>query len=148
MDSKAMAEYLDQERWLINNGLMSDSAKNQLFFCGSIVHKDVQAVEVNIDVDAKIVSYQIFVPKALLAKISKYNELSTKKDLISLWRFQRILKKEGNLNLNGILMKFIKDYCGSKWTSKTEILDFEKFVGAASGDGKDEWSLDQLSDDR
>lgn len=44
MDSKELAQFLDQERWLINNGLLTDSVKNQLFFCGSIVHTEVQAV--------------------------------------------------------------------------------------------------------
>lgn len=143
MDSKGMAEYLDQERWLMNNGLMTDSAKNQLFFCGSIVHKDVQAVEADINPEMKVVSYQIFVPVALLDKISKYKELSTKKDLLSLWRFRRLLKKEGNLNFNGILTKFVKDYCGSKWVVKTEILDFAKFNGDEVEDSKGDWVLDQ-----
>ena len=56
MQNKEIAELLDQERWLLNHGLLTDSAKNQLFFCGSIVHKDVQAVELELAPDKKMVA--------------------------------------------------------------------------------------------
>jgi hypothetical protein len=150
MQNKEIAELLDQERWLLNHGLLTDSAKNQLFFCGSIVHKDVQAVELELAPDKKMVAYKVYLPKTLINKVNKYNALSTKKDLISLWRFKRIIKKEGNLNFHGILSKFVKDFCGAKWTVTVEILDFDKFSsnGDGGGDDSDGWSLDQSSDKR
>lgn len=146
MDTKEIAQYLDQERWLMNNGLITDSAKNQLFFCGSIVHKDVCSLDLAIDPEKKIVSYNIFVDKKLLDKVNKYKELSTKKDLISMWRFKRLLKKEGNLNFTGILNKFVKDYCGPKWAVSVEVLDFAKYNEDSGGDDGDGWVLDQLPD--
>ena len=69
MDSKELLEYVDQQRWLMNNGLISDSVKNQLFFCGSVVHRDVQAVELQISPETKVVDYKIYVNKSLLKKI-------------------------------------------------------------------------------
>ena len=147
MEDKEIAEYLDQQRWLINNGLMSDSLKNQLFFCGSIVHKDVQAVEVSFEPEHKAVEYKIYVPTQLLKKISKYNKLSTGKSVFDLWRFKRFLKKEGNLNFTAILNRFIKDYCGTKWTVKVEILDFSTYNGdSGSGDNGEGWEFNQSPD--
>lgn len=148
MDSKDIAEYLDQERWLMNSGLLTDSAKNQLFFSGSIVHKDVQALELDISPEKKLVSYKVFVPSGLLKKINRYKDLSTKKDLISLWLFRRLLKKEGNLNFQGILNKFVKDFCGAKWSVEVDIRDYKDFQEGSSEDVRDGWSIDQLPDTR
>lgn len=146
MDSKQMAEYLDQERWLMNSGLMTDTAKNQLFFCGSIVHKDVQAVELHVNLEKKLLSYRIFIPSKLMNKVNKYKELSTKKDLFSMWRFSRLLKKEGSLNFQSILNKFVKDYCGTKWNVEVEVLDVEKFNGDSGENAEGGWTMDQLPD--
>lgn len=150
MQNNEIAELLDQERWLMNNGLMSDSAKNQLFFCGSIVHKDVQAIELQIDPEKKLVMYKVYLPTNIVNKVNKYNTLSIKKDLISLWRFKRLLKKDGNLNFQGILTKFVKDYCGNKWSATVEVLNFDNFSpdGDEGGDNNGGWSLDQSLDKR
>lgn len=150
MQDKEIAELLDQERWLLNNGLMSDSAKNQLFFCGSIVHKDVQAVELEINAEQKLVNYKVYLPKNVVDKVNKYKILSAKKDLISLWRFKRLLKKEGNLNFQGILTKFVRDYCGVKWAATVEIFDFNDFNsgGDEGGDGSGGWEFNQSPNER
>lgn len=142
MDEKALAEYIDNQRWLMNNGLLNDAIKNQLFMYGSIVHKEVQAVELAIDVEKKLVSYKIYITPSLLKKVNKYKELSTSKSLFGLWRFKRLLQKEGNLNFSNILNRFVKDFCGPKWITEVEILnsdeyvdEFEKSDGAAETEG-------------
>jgi hypothetical protein len=123
-----LEEYVDQHRWLLNNGLIDDGVKNQLFFCGSIVHKDVQAVELDIDVDKKIVSYRIYVKKDIIKKIAKYHELSKSTSLFGMWRFKRLLQKEGSLDFQKLLNKFVKDFCGSKWSAAAETRDFNTYV--------------------
>lgn len=139
MNSKELAEYIDQQRWLLNNGLVTDDVKNQLFFCGSIVHREVQAVEMDLEPENKMVNYKIYVNKSLLKKIDLYNELSTATGLFGMWRFKRLLKKEGSLDFHRILGKFVKDFCGPKWTTTVEIVDFENYVDAA---------LEEIGDDR
>ena len=149
MDPSKIAEMMDQERWLLNSGLVSESTKNQLFFCGSIVHKDVKAVECSISVETKTVSYQIFVPSSLLKKVQKYEKLAKSDKLFDLLRVRHILKKEGDLNFKGILSKFIKDYCGGKWSTTVEILDFDKyFDGDDSGKQGGDWSFNQLPNEQ
>lgn len=133
MDSKKqvnLEEYVDQRRWLVNNGLITDDIKNQLFLCGSIVHKDVQAVEVDLDLAAeqKIVHYKIYVNPDLLKKISAYNVLSKSTSLFGMWRFKRLLKKEGALDFTQILGKFVKDFCGPKWSVTVKTVDFNTYV--------------------
>jgi hypothetical protein len=128
MDETKLQEYIDQHRWLLNNGLVGDDVKNQLFFCGSIVHKDVQAVEVDITPENKVVSYRIYVDRDLLKKIDKYHRLSRSTGLVGMWLFKRFLVKNGSLDFSAILKKFVKDFCGPKWTAEVEVKDFGTYV--------------------
>lgn len=140
MNSKELAEYIDQQRWLLNNGLVTDDVKNQLFFCGSIVHRDVQAVEMDLEPDNRFVNYKIYVNKDLIKKIDTYKELSSATGLIGMWRFKRLLKKEGSLDFQKVLSKFVSDFCGSKWTTTVEVIDFNKYVDDLAediGDGRE-----------
>jgi hypothetical protein len=123
-----LEEYVDQHRWLLNNGLVNDNVKNQLFFCGSIVHREVQALELHIDPENKTVSYKIYVNKDLLNKIEKYKTLSKSTGLFDMWRFKRLLKKEGSLDFQRVLGKFVKDFCGPKWGVQVENLDFDTYI--------------------
>lgn len=157
MDQKELAEYIDQQRWLLNNGLVTDDVKNQLFFCGSIVHKDVQAVELQLEPDVKLVHYKIYVNSGLLKKVAKYNQLSRETNLFDMWRFKRLLKKEGSLDFQQILGKFVRDFCGSKWTTQVELIDFDYYVeGMSEGlevgeireNGSRDLQLDKLPDSR
>jgi hypothetical protein len=128
LDSKELLEYVDQQRWLLNNGLITDGIKNQLFFCGSIVHKDVQAVELAVDPATKVVSYKIYVTDSLSDKIDLYNRLHKSDTIFGMWRFKRLLKKEGSLDFAKVLNKFVVDFCGPKWSTKVEIATFDKYV--------------------
>lgn len=128
MDNQKLAEFVDQQRWLLNNGLVPDSVKNQLFFCGSIVHKDVQAVEVKIHPEERIVEYIIFFRADVLKKVEKYKKLSTATSLFGMWQFKRFLKKEGSLDFQNMLNKFVSDFCGPSWTAKVQLSDFDVYV--------------------
>lgn len=123
-----LEEYVDQRRWLLNNGLITDDVKNQLFFCGSIVHKEVQAVEVDVVPEQKLVKYRIYIEQDLIKKIAKYFVLSKSTSVFGMWRFKRILKKEGALDFQQILSTFVKDFCGPKWNVTVEIVDFNTYV--------------------
>lgn len=128
MDNKELLEFMDQQRWLLNNGLVSDNAKNQLFFYGSIVHKNVQAIEVDIDVQTKLVNYHIYVDSSLIKKIKAYEKLSKSTDLFGMWRFKRLLKKEGVLDFQLLLNRFVKDFCGPSWSTEVNVVDFNNYV--------------------
>ena len=127
MNDTKISELIDHERWLLNNGLVNDLAKNNLYMYGSIVHKDVQAVELAIDVTKKVVAYNIYVHSSLLSKISKYESLKNADDIISLWRLKRLLKKEGNLNLKHLLNSFVKDFCGRQWSATLNLVDYKNY---------------------
>lgn len=155
MDQKELAEYVDQQRWLLNNGLVTDDVKNQLFFCGSIVHRDVQAVELDLKPEDKLIHYTIYVDKVLLKKIDKYNRLYGAKGVFDMWRFKRLLKKEGSLDFQKILSKFVKDFCGPKWTVRVDTVDFNSYVedtpvdfelGDSRENGSQRRGSDKLSD--
>lgn len=142
MENEELIKMIDQERWLLNNGLISDSVKNQLFFCGSIVHKDVQAVEVAIKADAKIVDYIIYVSPKLFRNIEKYKLLSTSNTLFGMWRFKRLLKKEGCLDFRKVLGSLVGEYCGPKWTASATVLNFDSYVDSIEAeDGNQENSV-------
>ncbi len=134
MENTDIAKLMDSDRWLLNNGLVSDNVKNQLFFCGSIVHKDVQAVEVKIRPEVKLVDYIVYVTPELIKKIALYDKLSMSKSLFGMWRFKRLLQKEGCLDLQKVLNSFVTDYCGPKWVAKASIISFDSYVDSLSSD--------------
>ena len=133
MDSKGLAEYVDQSRWLMNNGLINDGIKNQLFMYGSVVHKDLKALTLDLDVSKKALRYVIYFDEGMLKTIAKYNELSQSKSIFGLWRFKRMLKKHGNLNFVHILNSFVKDFCGPGWAATIEVMDFKDYVEGIDG---------------
>jgi hypothetical protein len=129
-------DHLDHQRWLINNGFINDLHKDTLFMYGSIVHKDVKSLEVQIDKDKRLVSYTAFVESKLLKKIEKYNELKQSASIWGLWCFKRMLKKEGNLDLRFIVDKFVKDYCGPDWSATLETKDISTYNEEPETDNK------------
>lgn len=127
MDNKELMSYVDNQRWLMNNGLFSEPAKNQLFMYGSIVHPDVRAVELDINVEDKELSYSIYLPRSIMKKIHKYEKLSKSTGFWGLRRFRNFLKKEGDLNLQAILQGFVLDYCGPGWQVNLEVDDIANY---------------------
>lgn len=146
MDNTEIEKIVDSDRWLLNNGLVSDNVKNQLFFCGSIVHKDVRAVELKIQPETKSVDYIIFIPSELLEKVKKYRALSMSKSVFGMWRFKRFLKREGCLDFQKILNSFVKDYCGPKWIATATIIDFDVYVDNIEVENEDGGESDKSSD--
>jgi hypothetical protein len=148
METTELAKMIDHERWLLNNGLVSDSVKNQLFFCGSIVHKEVQAVEVRIVPEKKLVEYILYVTPELLKKIAQYRELNGARSLFSMWRFKRLLAEEGCLDFQQVLTSFVKDYCGGKWSATASVLSFDSYVDSieVGDDNRGNGESDKLPD--
>jgi len=123
-----LEEYIDQRRWLMNNNLVTEDVQNELFLFGSIVHKDVQAVELQVDAEKKVVAYTIYIDKFLLKKIAKYESLLKSDSLWNLWRLKRMLKREGSLDFKQILNSFVRDFCGTKWCATVKIIDFSQYI--------------------
>jgi hypothetical protein len=149
MENRELAEYVDQQRWLLNNGLISDDVKNQLFFCGSIVHKDVQAVEVDIVPDERLIKYLLYFDKKTLKKVEKYHRLSKSTGIIGMWQFKRFLQKEGTLDFRNMLNRFVRDYCGPKWSTEVTIKDFDTYLEELGAQGENHGGsqpADQLPD--
>jgi len=127
-ENKDLLELIDQSRWLMNNGLANDVIKNQLMTYGAIAHPDIEAVELDINLETKYIKYTLFVNKKLLNKINKFKELSKSTGFWGLRKFKKMLIKEGNLHVDRILDKFIKDYCGQTWQTETILKDFAEYV--------------------
>lgn len=123
MSDSNINEHLNVQRWLINNNLINDLHKDNIFMYGSLLHKEVRALEVSIDVEARKVAYQLYLPTKVINKVDKMAALSSSQSIIGLWRYKRMLKKEGNLNFTLIASKFIKDYLGPQWTAEVVVKD-------------------------
>lgn len=143
MDLEKLTQQIDQHRWLLNNGLISETVKDQLFFFGSIIHPDVQAVEVKIKPEDRTVDYTVYFTKKTLKKIDKYNKLATSTSLLGMWRFKRFLKKEGTLNFHGMLDSFVKDFCGPSWNTKLTLVDFDVYVDDIGVEGEPDGTSQQ-----
>lgn len=143
MKEDDVEKLIDNQRWLMNNGLSNDLLKDQLFLFGSIVHKDITAVEVDIRFQDKVVEYRLFGSSELLKKINKFNKLSTSDSIFGLWRFKRLLKKEGNLNFQSIVGRFVKDFLGPKWKTEAQIVNVKEYL---ENDTDEERSLENASE--
>lgn len=139
MDNAKLTEFIDHNRWLLNNGMISDATKNHLFMYGSILHKEVLAVELAVDAAKKLVLYQVFVPPTLLKKYKDFQQLRLSKGILSLWRLRRLLKKNGNLDFSSMINNFVKDYCGNGWSAEVSVLSYSGYMDGYSekSDGQD-----------
>lgn len=126
-DKLDLYDHIDHQRWLLENGFINDLHKDNLYMYGAIIHKDIQALQLNIDVSKKIVKYELYCDESLLKKIDKYKELSQSTGVFGLWRFKRVLLKEGNLNIKHMLDNFVKDYCGPKWKVQLSLKDYRDY---------------------
>ena len=122
-----LEEHIDHQRWLMNNGLLNDLHKNTLYMYGSLVHQEIKAVELRVDVEKKVLVYDLYASRSLLRTLERYARLKTATGLWDLWSLKRLLKRNGNLNFASILRGFVQTYCGSKWDVDVNIVDFDKY---------------------
>lgn len=120
-------DHVDHQRWLIDNGFINDLHKDNIYMYGTIVHKEVRAVEVHIDTDKKFVDYEIFVDKKLMKKLDKFKTLSQSTGIFDLWRLKRLIIKEGNLNFDKVLRNFVQTYLGPKWNIRVAVKDIKSY---------------------
>jgi len=123
----ATSEHIDHQRWLINNNLANDLHKNTLFMYGAIVHRDVKAVELKLEFSTRSVQYTLYFDAKVLKMIELYRRLSASKSIIGLWRFKRLINKEGNLNLQHLLNTCVKAYCGANWHAELHLRDYTTY---------------------
>jgi len=128
MDNMTLDAFIDHQRWLIENGLFTDLAKDNLYLYGSLVHVDIEAVHAVIDAKRSLVSYTLYARPTLIDAIAKFNKLRESKKILDLWRLKRILKRNGTLDFLPMLNRFVKDFCGPKWSAEMKIEDIATYV--------------------
>lgn len=133
-------DHVDHQRWLIENGFINDLHKDNLYMYGALCHKDINAVEVRIDINNKVVEYDLYMSKSLFKKVRSYIQLSKSDTIFELWKLKRLIKNNGNLNFSLILSNFVRDYLGPKWRTVAnykDIADYEEgFKQQAEADAK------------
>jgi hypothetical protein len=137
MDTRELLNMIDNNRWLINNGIVSDYIKDNLFEFAALTHEDVKAVGCDIDVSKKLIHYSLFVPENLLERYKKYTKLvklHRSKNInlfqkISLWHLLRQSSKRYEiLNFNETLDQCVKNLCGNKWNTIVKVLDVKEYT--------------------
>lgn len=133
---KQLAEYMDTRRWIAQSGIMTDDLKNNLFMYGSILHRNISAVDLTISMENNRVDYKIFIPKDVLKKLHKYERLLNEYNANSLgwynrWRFANMLSEmktnEERLDFEVMLNHFVRDLLGGKWSASCEIISDAHF---------------------
>jgi hypothetical protein len=120
-------DQIDHQRWLIDNGFINDLHKDNLFAYGTLVHKEIQAVEARIDITSKVVDYDLYITSRLSNRLLRFEELSKSNSIMGLWLFKRMLHKEGNLDFSQIINNFVKSYLGSKWSATINLKDIREY---------------------
>jgi hypothetical protein len=118
----------------MNNGLFSDSARDNIYLYGTLVHKEIEAVHATIDTEKRVVTYQLYAGPRLLSAVAKYERLVASDGLWDMWRLKRFLKKEGNLDFKAILERFVRDFCGEKWRVDFKLENVSAYVDAPVDD--------------
>lgn len=139
-------DHVDHQRWLIDNGFINDLHKDNLYMYGALVHKNIEAVQVDVDVEKKAVAYELYVSSALIKKLDKFHKLSKSQSLLDLWLLKRLLIKEGNLNFENILSRFVKDYLGPKWSITLQVKNIKDYEEGFEQSGNDGAAADKPAD--
>jgi hypothetical protein len=119
---------LDHQRWLIDNGLITDIHKDNLYIYGAICHPGIKAVELNINVDTKKLEYFLYIDLALEKTLNKFNTLKDSKSIWHLWLLKRLLKKHGNLNIPTLISKMVVSYLGPKWSTTSHFRPLAEYI--------------------
>lgn len=125
--SNDVYEHLDQHRWLLNNGLFTDQAKDTLYLYGAIVNKQITAVELSVNSNTKAVKYTLYAEPSLLRDYNRYYALKNTDSIFGMWKLKRLLKRHGNLEFLKILSGFVKTYCGPTWSVDLELKESSEY---------------------
>ena len=125
--SNDVYEHVDQHRWLLNNGLFTDQAKDTLYLYGAIINQSITAVEVSVNSNTKIVKYIVYAPNPLLRDYNRYQALKGIGSILGMWKLKRLLKRHGNLEFLKILSGFVKTYCGPAWSVELELKESSEY---------------------
>jgi hypothetical protein len=139
--TSSINEYVDQNRWLLNNGLFTDAAKDNLHLYGAIINQNITAVELTVDINTKHVDYILYAPKTLIRAYNRYIDLRSSTSLWDMWKLKRMLKRHGNLEFKKMLNGFVKTYCGPSWSvdvSVRESSEYEDTRPAPTDDSKED----------
>lgn len=127
MDDKDLDNFIDHQRWLINNGLVLPVVQDNLFMYGVLAHPEVKEVDVELDALGKKIKYTLFFEPKMLKVFGAFERLSSDSSLWGVFRLWLLLKKHGNLDLRRPLLKMVEDYCGSKWAVDLQIVDVANY---------------------
>ncbi len=112
MNDSNLMEMIDHQRWLMNIGVLNDAAKNNLYLYGSIVHKDVEAVEMDVDAENKSVFYIIYINNDLKKLLELYSNLTETDGELDIQKFKSYFKTPDEL------ANFVRNYCGTGWPTE------------------------------
>ena len=128
------SDSLNLQRWLIDHNLFTDEMKNNLYVYGSLVNLRVEAVHVVIDSENSTIHYKLYAPKSLLKDVDNFNKWRHSDRLFDLWRLQRLLKRERQLDFQAILNNFVRDLCGKRWKVTVKLEDVALYVDGPTDD--------------
>lgn len=119
-------QIVSTDRWLVNNGLFSESIQQNLFGFACLSHPSVNhsTVKVVVDAENRNVSFEIGLSKGLLRyRLYKWiqNKLKGSRSLLCMWLHVKLLRRNILIDVEVILRKFVKDYLGNKWNVEVDV---------------------------
>lgn len=71
-------QYVDSRRWLLNNNMITDSIKNDLFVLATIVNTKILAISLDVDFNKKSIDYVIYTDWLTMLRCSLAKKLKPK----------------------------------------------------------------------
>lgn len=120
------AQILYADRVLLDHGLVSETIQQNLFFYGTIASPLIRDVEIDVDVDKKILYYKLYLSRWDLAKYRRYlrklQKYADPKTLLGKYLKLRLLRKAPIWNIEKNLKMHLSVYAPN-FSVSVEVLD-------------------------
>jgi hypothetical protein len=102
---------------------MTGTSQTLLYACAAMAHPSVRAVSMSVDVESKLIAYELEIDSKTFKLMDKIVRLAAKGSIIGLWRLRRIVRKHGNLDIRSLVYNEAMKILGNDWRVKVDIRD-------------------------
>lgn len=133
-------QYVDSRRWLINNNLITDSIKNDLFVLATVIDTKILAISLDINFKSKMIDYVIYTDSITMFRYRVAKKLRSNKVLYYLLCkrlrvFEDIDGHEDMLNNNLALT------LGPSWKASLRFIHISSYGRIENNEGPEKISF-------
>lgn len=129
--------------WLLNLGVVSEHAEQNLLLYGYIACPGILNVELLVDVDKLNIKYAVVLDRKANFLHRLQLRLASKRTLIRKIMFLLFLKWFGSYDPAVRIARCVRDYAGPTWKTQVEVVSAKRYLKATSGDRAKGWFFEE-----